>query len=261
MLNEDKAEGQSHRAVPVTVLIVEDEQDQRELLADILRRRNDSERFAGRYVIDRVVETDNYESAMTAVDEHQPDIVLLDYELSPSSKGEEGSGKQLCQDIRAKNFLAPVIFVTGRRKSQIDTADFLSAGADDCMHKPYGIDELLARMNARLESFERSDSANLKVGPYRFRPSENWIVRSGERRILLTEKESGILKLLYDKRGAPASRAELLQQVWGYHPGACTHTLQTHVYRLRNKIEENPKEPKILITAPEGYRLNHEESG
>ena len=266
MLQNDAADGISSStgissskgavANAVDVLIVEDNREQRAMLIKLLRAHCESERFEGRYMIDLIHEADDYKSAMELVEDHDPDIVLLDYELSPNGEDDETSGKAICRDLRARGYKAPVIFVTGRRKSQIDAADFLRIGADDCVRKPFGIDELLARMKARLENYERSDHAEFKIGPYRFLPSWSWLIRPDGRRIRLTEKETGILRILHEKRGATVNRAEMLERVWGYKPAIRTHTLQTHIYRLRSKLEENPRQPTLIVTADDGYRLD-----
>jgi DNA-binding response OmpR family regulator len=102
---------------------------------------------------------------------------------------------------------------------------------------------------------ELSDEAVLTIGPYTFRPSAKLLTDDGGRRkVRLTEKEAAILKFLY-RAGRVIGRDTLLGEVWGYNAAVTTHTLETHVYRLRQKIERDPTHAEILVTEPGGYRL------
>ncbi len=106
-----------------------------------------------------------------------------------------------------------------------------------------------------LRSHEQSEDALFRIGPYEFRPSAKMLTDAKLRKIRLTEKETNILKYLYRAGGKPVSREELLTEVWGYNAGVTTHTLETHVYRLRQKIEPDPAVAQILLTEAGGYRL------
>jgi DNA-binding response OmpR family regulator len=118
---------------------------------------------------------------------------------------------------------------------------------------------LLARLRAQLRQFELSYDATFPIGPYTFRPSAKMLVNpEANRKIHLTEKETAILKYLYRVGDRPVPREVLLDEVWGYNAGVTTHTLETHIYRLRQKIEADPSGPRLLLTEGGGYRLDPE---
>ena len=115
---------------------------------------------------------------------------------------------------------------------------------------------LLARLRAQLRQHELSEDAVFNIGPYSFRPGAKLLVDAGGRKkVRLTEKETAILKYLYRAGHRIIGRDILLNEVWGYNSGVTTHTLETHVYRLRQKIERDPGRAEILVTEPGGYRL------
>src|SRR6185436_14404059 len=115
---------------------------------------------------------------------------------------------------------------------------------------------LIARIKAQLRQHEQSDDAIFAIGPYRFRPASKLLTdQEKNRRIRLTEKETAILKYLFRAGDKAIAREVLLNEVWGYNSGVTTHTLETHVYRLRQKIERNPAKAEILVTEQGGYRL------
>jgi len=138
-----------------------------------------------------------------------------------------------------------------------DTILGLDAGANDYITKPFRLGVLLARLRAHIRQHERSDDAVFSIGPYTFQPANKLLVDSDDdnKKVRLTDKETAILKYLYRAGDKVVSRDTLLDEVWGYNAGVTTHTLETHVYRLRQKIEAEPSEAKILITEPGGYRL------
>jgi DNA-binding response OmpR family regulator len=140
--------------------------------------------------------------------------------------------------------------------SDADTVEGLDAGADDYVVKPFRLGVLLARLRAHLRQSEHSDDAVFTIGPYTFRPSAKLLLDPSRRRkVRLTEKETAILKYLYRAGDRAIPRDILLGEVWGYHAGVTTHTLETHVYRLRQKIERDPARAELLVTEPGGYRL------
>ena len=111
-------------------------------------------------------------------------------------------------------------------------------------------------MRAHIRQDERSDDAVFTIRPYTFQPSNKLLINNeDEKKVRLTDKETAILKYLYRSGDKVVSRDVLLDEVWGYNSSVTTHTLETHVYRLRQKIEENPSSARILITEPGGYRL------
>jgi DNA-binding response OmpR family regulator len=114
---------------------------------------------------------------------------------------------------------------------------------------------LLARIRAQLRQHEQSEDAVFKIGPYTFKPAAKMLIRGDNRKVRLTEKETNILKFLYRAGERVVGREILLHEVWGYNAGVTTHTLETHIYRLRQKIEADPSQAQILVTETGGYKL------
>jgi DNA-binding response OmpR family regulator len=141
------------------------------------------------------------------------------------------------------------------RDGEADTILGLNAGANDYITKPFKISILLARLRAHLRQHEQSDDAVFTIGPYQFRPSAKVLIAGDSRKIRLTEKETAILKYLYRAGNQMITRETLLNEVWGYNAAVTTHTLETHVYRLRQKIETDPSNADILVTVTGGYQL------
>ena len=133
-------------------------------------------------------------------------------------------------------------------------ADAASAPGLERIAKPFRFSTLLARLQALAGRHGANESTPLHIGPYLFRPAAKLLTEGDTRKIRLTEKETNILKFLHQAAGT-VPRQTLLHEVWGYNPAVTTHTLETHIYRLRRKIEENPGEAKILVTEEGGYRL------
>ena len=177
------------------------------------------------------------------------DILLLDVGLP------DMDGRDVCRLMRRNGVKSPIIMLTAQ-DSDSDTILGLDAGANDYITKPFKIAILLARMRAHLRQHEQSDDAVFTIGPYSFRPSAKLLVdENRNRKVRLTEKETAILKYLYRTGDRMVKRETLLGEVWGYNAGVTTHTLETHVYRLRQKIERDPSKASILVTDPGGYRL------
>ena len=180
---------------------------------------------------------------------HAHDVIVLDIALS------DQDGREVCRTLRQGSIRAPIIMMTGA-DSDDDTITGLSDGANDYVVKPFRMATLLGRVHAYLTQ-DPADNAVLALGPYEFQPAAKMLtVAGGERKIRLTEKETAILKYLYRTGKKCVSRETLLDEVWGYNAGVTTHTLETHVYRLRQKIETDPQNASLLITEPGGYRLN-----
>jgi DNA-binding response OmpR family regulator len=177
------------------------------------------------------------------------DVVLLDVGLP------DMDGRELCRMLRSEGLRAPIMMLTGA-DSEADTVLGLDSGANDYITKPFRLNVLLARLRAQLRQHEQSDDAVFTIGPYTFRPGAKLLVdESRRRKVRLTEKETAILKFLYRAGDKVTGRDTLLGEVWGYNAAVTTHTLETHVYRLRQKIEREPSRAEILITEPGGYRL------
>jgi DNA-binding response OmpR family regulator len=157
--------------------------------------------------------------------------------------------------MRRNGVRAPIVMLTGA-DSEADTILGLDAGANDYVTKPFRLGVLLARLRAQLRQHEQSEDAIFTIGPYSFRPSAKLLVaESGKKKVRLTEKETAILKYLLRAGDRATGRELLLNEVWGYNAAVTTHTLETHVYRLRQKIELDPSKAELLITEPGGYRL------
>ncbi|MBT4769744.1 MAG: response regulator transcription factor [Rhodospirillaceae bacterium] len=181
----------------------------------------------------------------------QFDIILLDVGLP------DMDGREVCRLMRQAGVSVPVLILTVA-DSDADTILGLDAGANDYVSKPFRIGVLLARIRAQLRQHEQSEDAVFTVGPYNFQPGNKLLLdEESDNKIRLTEKETAILKFLYRCGDKPASRGVLLDEVWGYNSGVTTHTLETHIYRLRQKIEEDPSNAQILVTEQGGYRLVH----
>ncbi|GGC27633.1 DNA-binding response regulator [Siccirubricoccus deserti] len=178
------------------------------------------------------------------------DAVLLDIGLP------DGDGRELCTLLRRQGIKIPIIMLTGADGEQ-DVVRGLDAGANDYIAKPFRLNELLARLRAQLRVYDNSEDAVFVIGPYSFRPSSKLLLEQARnRKIRLTEKESAILKYLYRAGGRPVGRQILLNEVWGYNSAVTTHTLETHIYRLRQKIEPDPTNARLLLTEGGGYKLD-----
>jgi DNA-binding response OmpR family regulator len=165
-------------------------------------------------------------------------------------------GRELCKALRRAGHKMPIIMLTAAQ-GEADTILGLDAGANDYVAKPFKLGVLLARMRAQLRTHEQSEDAVFTIGPYSFRPSQKLLTDPARnQKVRLTEKETAILKFLLRAGAKPVGRDVLLDQVWGYNAGVTTHTLETHIYRLRQKIEPDPANAKILVTEGGGYRLN-----
>jgi DNA-binding response OmpR family regulator len=178
------------------------------------------------------------------------DSIILDINLP------DGDGRDFCAKMRRQGHKMPIIMLTGAANEE-DVVLGLDSGANDYVSKPFRASELLARLNAQLRTFDSSEDAVFTIGPYTFRPAAKLLVRADKnQKIRLTGKEVSILKYLYRAGDTVTSRQVLLNEVWGYNAGVTTHTLETHIYRLRQKIEIDPSDFCILLTVPGGYRLN-----
>lgn len=220
------------------ILIVDDEEDLRATLAEQFEL---SEGFTA-------LTAASGEEALGILGSERVDLVILDVDM-PGLNGHEVAAR-----MRAANIRVPVIMLTGR-SGEADTVAGLEAGANDYVAKPFSFAVLLARVRSQLRSFEQTEDATFEIGPYEFRPSMKVLRTKEGRRIRLTEKETEILKYLYRAGGKPVARETLLSEVWGYNAAVTTHTLETHIYRLRQKVEPDPSNAQLLLTETGGYRL------
>jgi len=177
------------------------------------------------------------------------DVIILDVGLP------DMDGREVCRLMRRNGVTSPIIMLTGA-DTDADTILGLDAGANDYVTKPFRLGVLLARLRAHIRQHERSDDAVFTIGPYTFQPANKLLVNNDDqKKVRLTDKETAILKYLYRTGDKVVGRDVLLDEVWGYNASVTTHTLETHVYRLRQKIEPDPSNAQILITEPGGYRL------
>lgn len=221
------------------VLLVDDDEALRSTLAEQLQLHEEFE----------TTEAGNGGEGLEAAKAQTFDLILLDVGLP------DMDGRDLCRLMRKAGVKSPVIMLTAQ-DSDADTILGLDAGANDYVTKPFKVAVLLARMRAQLRQHEQSDDAVFSIGPYAFKPAAKLMVDEGKnRKIRLTEKETAILKYLYRAGDRMVKRETLLNEVWGYNAGVTTHTLETHVYRLRQKIEPDPSRAEILVTDTGGYRL------
>lgn len=178
----------------------------------------------------------------------RPDLVIMNVDLP------DQDGKDVVKALRAGGFHHPIIMLSGRASDQ-EVVMALEAGANDCVSKPFRFAVLMARIRAHLRQHDGSEDASLQIGDFTFRPSAKSLLTEKGLRLRLTEKETAILRFLYRAGQQVVSRDVLLREVWGYNSNVTTHTLETHIYRLRQKIEGDPAHAQLLVTEAGGYRL------
>ena len=194
------------------------------------------------------ISADNATKGIQAAKNGHVDLVIMDVGLP------DVDGREAVRILRKNGFKAPIIMLTGH-DTDSDTILGLEAGANDYVPKPFRFAVLLARIRAQLRQHEASEDAVFTIGPYTFRPSSKLLINPKGSKVRLTEKETAILRYLYRAGQRPVSREVLLQEVWGYNSGVTTHTLETHIYRLRQKVETDAGLPAILVTEAGGYKL------
>ncbi len=220
------------------ILLVDDEDDLREALSEQLVMTEDFDVF----------EAGTGHDAMDKVRAGLFDLIILDVGLPDTD------GRELCRRMRKQGVKCPILMLTGH-DTDADTILGLDAGANDYVPKPFKFPVLLARIRAQLRQHEQSEDAVCQRGPYTFKPAQKMLVDERDKKIRLTEKETNILKFLYRATEGVVAREVLLHEVWGYNAGVTTHTLETHIYRLRQKIEPDPSNARLLVTESGGYRL------
>ena len=220
------------------ILLVDDDDDLREALSEQLVMTEDFDVF----------EAANGVQGMVRAKEALYDLVILDVGLPDTD------GRELCRLMRKQGVKCPILMLTGH-DSDAYTILGLDAGANDYVTKPFRFPVLLARIRAQLRQHEQSEDAVFQLGPYTFKPAMKLLETEDAKKIRLTEKETNILKYLYRAQDGVVAREVLLHEVWGYNAGVTTHTLETHIYRLRQKIEPDPANVRLLVTESGGYRL------
>ncbi len=220
------------------ILLVDDDDDLREALGEQLIMTEDFDVF----------EAANGAEAMSKAKDAIYDLIILDVGLPDTD------GRELCRLMRKQGVKSPIMMLTGH-DGDADTILGLDSGANDYVTKPFKFPVLLARVRAQLRQHEQSEDAVFQLGPYTFKPAMKMLEDEDEKKIRLTEKETNILKFLYRSTEGVVPRDVLLHEVWGYNAGVTTHTLETHIYRLRQKIEPDPSNARLLVTESGGYRL------
>jgi DNA-binding response OmpR family regulator len=225
-------------STPRRILLVDDDNALRESLKEQLNLQNEF------VVTDAATGASGLEKAKNEA----PDLVILDVGLP------DLDGREVCRLMRKANVRCPIMMLTGH-DGEADQILGLDAGANDYLTKPFRFNILLARIRAHMRSHAQSEDAVFKIGPYSFRPSAKLLQGPNNTKIRLTEKETSILKFLFRAGDKVVGRETLLHEVWGYNPAVTTHTLETHIYRLRQKIESDPTHARLLVTESGGYRL------
>jgi len=220
------------------LLIVDDDA----FLRSTLRQQLESEGFTSISEATRVSEVND------VIDEVNPDLVLLDVRLP------DGNGIEICRKLRARGFSKPILMLTGQDAEE-DIVAGLEAGANDYVVKPMRMGELLARVRSHLWQHKTSDAARFSIAGLSFVPANKLLTAVDDvKRVVLTEKEATILKYLYRAHPAGVPKEELLAEVWGFQNGLSTHTVETHIYRLRQKIRRLTRK-HVILTTRTGYSL------
>jgi DNA-binding response OmpR family regulator len=224
------------------ILVVEDNPD----LAYGLRNNLEIEGYEVRLASDGP-------EGLAAARSWRPDLVILDLMLPGAD------GLRVLHELRREGRSMPVLILTARGE-EADKVRGLRLGADDYVTKPFGLLELLARVEALLrrggpETPAGAEPAVERFGEVEVRAAERTVLLRGEP-VALAPKELDLLLALLRRRGAVASRLELLEEVWGYSAAAVTRTVDSHVAALRKKLEPDPTRPRHILTARKaGYRL------
>ena len=221
-----------------TILLIDDDDDLRETLRDQLALY---EEFT-------ILDEPNATKGMQTARSQTIDLLIADVGLP------DMDGREAVKLLRKGGFKAPIIMLTGHDNDS-DTILGLESGANDYVTKPFRFAVLLARIRAQLRQHEQSEDATFAIGPYSFKPSQKLLTLENGQKIRLTEKEAAIIRYLYRAGQKVVTRDVLLEEVWGYNSGVTTHTLETHVYRLRQKIERDPSNAEILVTENGGYKI------
>jgi len=221
-----------------TILIVDDDEDLRSTLVEQLALYEEFE----------ILQEGTATKGIQSVRNGMVDLLIMDVGLP------DMDGREAVKLLRKNGYKAPIIMLTGQ-DTDSDTILGLEAGANDYVTKPFRFAVLLARIRAQLRQHEQSEDAVFAIGHYSFKPASKMLIDEKGSKVRLTEKETSILKYLYRAGEKVVTRDVLLQEVWGYNSGVTTHTLETHIYRLRQKIEKDPAHAELLVTETGGYKL------
>lgn len=220
------------------LFIVDDDNELRKTLVDQLSHYREFQ----------ITEADNACDALNAAKDKHIDLMIMDVGLP------DMDGREAVKILRGNGFNSPILMLTGQ-DSDADEILGLESGANDYVTKPFRFSVLLARIRAALRQHDQSEDVVFTIGPYSFQPAAKLMETPEGSKVRLTDKETSILKFLYRQGAKTVSRDVLLQEVWGYNNRVTTHTLETHIYRLRQKIERDPSHARLLVTEEGGYRL------
>ena len=221
------------------ILVVDDDDYLRSVLMDQLRREG----------VLFLEDVDRAGKVPAIVSEFEPDLILLDVQMP------DGNGFDVCSELRATGFNRPIIMLTGQTDEE-DVIEGLESGANDYVRKPMRIGELLALIRTQLRQFKASDAMRFTLDTLDFVPANKSIThRQTAKRASLTEKETLILKTLVRAKPEDVSKEQLLTEVWGFQADLTTHTLETHIYRLRQKLRRVDA-GGLIETTKTGYKLS-----
>ena len=220
------------------LFLVDDDAELRKSLMDQLMHYREFE----------LIEAGTANDALRQVRDTHVDLMILDVGLP------DMDGREAVKILRRDGFKSPILLLTGH-DSDSDEILGLEAGANDYVTKPFRFSVLLARIRAQLRQHDQSEDVVFTIGPYSFQPAAKLLESADGGKVRLTDKETSILKYLYRQGPKTITRDVLLKEVWGYNNRVTTHTLETHIYRLRQKIERDPSNARLLVTEEGGYRL------
>jgi DNA-binding response OmpR family regulator len=220
------------------IFLVDDDADLRKTLMDQLTHYREFE----------LIEAGTAGEALSKVRDVPVDLMILDVGLP------DMDGREAVKILRRDGFKSPILLLTGH-DSDSDEILGLESGANDYVTKPFRFSVLLARIRAQLRQHDQSEDVVFTIGPYSFQPAAKILESADGGKVRLTDKETSILKYLYRQGPKTITRDVLLKEVWGYNNRVTTHTLETHIYRLRQKIERDPSNARLLVTEEGGYRL------
>ena len=220
------------------ILLVDDDDDLRSTLVEQLDNLDEFD----------LIEAGTANDALKAVRTAHVDLMILDVGLP------DMDGREAVKILRREGFNSPIIMLTGH-DSDSDEILGLESGANDYVTKPFRFSVLLARIRSALRQHDQSEDVVFTIGPYSFQPAAKLLEGNDGGKVRLTDKETSILKYLYRQGPKTITRDVLLKEVWGYNNRVTTHTLETHIYRLRQKIERDPSHARLLVTEEGGYRL------
>ena len=197
----------------------------------------------------QIVESNYETSALAQIDNNFYDLVII------NSQSSNLKGYNFTKNLRLSGYKQPIIMLINQN-SNLDIPDDQNHKADEYIIKPFRYMVLLKSVETQFHKFKKLENTQYSIGNYVFKPNSKILELDKNRSIRLTEKENYILKFLYKNLGNFISREILLHEVWGYNSTVTTHTLETHIYRLRQKIEDDPSNACFLITEPGGYKLH-----